>query len=285
MNALVLVVDAVGARRDFLSALCRASGHRVVEAGDAHTGLEVVGREKPDLVMIELESAALRGLDLLRLLKSDPRAARIAVIAAAPEGDDAGRASALESGADELVALPYRAYEIELRIRNTIWRFGAQGRSPNARDVTRGREVDRRAMGDASALHAALQYEFTRAVRYAHALTCVAMADAALRSDEARSALTELLRGCLRGADMVFTRERDELIVLLPETTVVGARALIQRLMSRARDAGIEAPTIGVAAFPDLPVQRGSALLSTALERAAGRDANPPEILGKGEGA
>src|SRR5947208_16653696 len=61
----VLVVDDEPMLRNLLSRLLRMEGYDVLEAEDGQTALDVVAREMPDLVLLDVMMPARDGLDVL----------------------------------------------------------------------------------------------------------------------------------------------------------------------------------------------------------------------------
>lgn len=77
--ASVLVVDDDVVSREYLRTLCTHSGHRVYEAPDGDTALQMVDRHRPDAVITDLLMPGLHGCDLARTLRSDPRTASLPI--------------------------------------------------------------------------------------------------------------------------------------------------------------------------------------------------------------
>ena len=114
MNELILVVDdeprIVKQARDYLE----HSGFRVVEAGDGKTALTLARRERPDLVVLDLNLPALDGLDVCRALRRESDVPIIMLTARVEETD---RLIGLELGADDYIAKPFSPRELVARVR------------------------------------------------------------------------------------------------------------------------------------------------------------------------
>jgi two-component system alkaline phosphatase synthesis response regulator PhoP len=114
MNELILVVDdeprIVKQARDYLE----HSGFRVVEAGDGKTALALARRERPDLVVLDLNLPGLDGLDVCRALRRDSDVPIIMLTARVEEAD---RLIGLELGADDYIAKPFSPRELVARVR------------------------------------------------------------------------------------------------------------------------------------------------------------------------
>jgi two-component system, OmpR family, KDP operon response regulator KdpE len=104
------------------SALIRAlheRGHAVSSAGTALAGLRQAVEDRPDLVVLDLGLPDLDGHELLRMLRA---VSPVPVIVATARDDDDSVLRALNSGADDYVLKPFRADQLEARIRAVLRR-------------------------------------------------------------------------------------------------------------------------------------------------------------------
>ena len=124
----VLVVDDEPMLRNLLSRLLRMDGYEVLEAEDGETALDVVAREKPDLVLLDVMLPARGGLDVLGDLR---RTSDIPVILVSALGEEADRVLGLKMGADDYVTKPFSAAELSARIESVL-RRSAMREAPEA---------------------------------------------------------------------------------------------------------------------------------------------------------
>jgi len=101
----ILIVEDIEMNRDLLAQLLE-DRYRLVFAGDGIGALERAATEKPDLVLMDLSLPRMDGWEATRRLKTDPRLARIPVIAltAHAMADDEARARA--AGCDDFLTKP-----------------------------------------------------------------------------------------------------------------------------------------------------------------------------------
>src|SRR3954451_24814013 len=118
-NRTVLVVDDEPMLRNLLSRLLRMEGYEVLEAEDGQVALELVGTEKPDLVLLDVMLPARDGLDVLGDLR---RTSNIPVILVSALGEEADRVLGLKMGADDYVVKPFSAAELSARIESVLRR-------------------------------------------------------------------------------------------------------------------------------------------------------------------
>lgn len=278
MSALVLVADADPFNLRLLSELCATLGYDVMTAADGGAVLDAVARQRPHLVLMGAELPVMDGFQVLRILKGDAGLRHVPVLLVTESDDTAGRERGFELGAADCMTKPYRTLEIQQRLRNVLklTRVREPGSEPPE-------EVELPHTGTRSQLHISLDYEFTRAVRYKHPLSCIVVrcrnyealvaAFGPASSDRVAAPLASALRSGIRNVDHLFRASNSEFVILLPETAGAGARIVVERLRTVLADAallgGDLAPDVVVAAasYPKVKARDGDQLWRAA-ERA-----------------
>ena len=114
MNELILVVDdepkITKLARDYLE----NGGFRVMTAADGDAALAMARRERPDLVVLDLNLPGMDGLDVCRALRRDSDVPIIMLTARVEETD---RLIGLELGADDYITKPFSPRELVARAR------------------------------------------------------------------------------------------------------------------------------------------------------------------------
>lgn len=106
--AHILVVDDEPDIVRIVSRTFEARGHRVTSARDGVEALTVLHRDRPDLVLLDLDLPHMDGREVCRRLKQDLATATIPIVmmsAAYPSLDDARRG--MDLGAAEYVVKPF----------------------------------------------------------------------------------------------------------------------------------------------------------------------------------
>lgn len=117
------------------SALIRALadlGHAVSSAPDALSGLRAAVDERPDLVVLDLGLPDLDGSEALRMLRA---VSEVPVIVATARDDDPTAVRALNSGADDFLAKPFSAVQLDARIRAVLRRSRGGAATPDTVEV------------------------------------------------------------------------------------------------------------------------------------------------------
>jgi two-component system KDP operon response regulator KdpE len=100
-----------------LKATLGRSGYSVVEAANGREALSAKAIDKPDLILLDLGLPDRDGIELVELLRTDPRAALI-VISARDQTEQ--KVAALDLGADDYVTKPFDTEELLARVRASL---------------------------------------------------------------------------------------------------------------------------------------------------------------------
>jgi CheY-like chemotaxis protein len=95
----ILCVDDDPLIRQMLGDILRFHGYTVETAPDGETGLEAAGRERPNLILLDVMMPGIDGFEVCRLLKADPVMKAIPVIFLTAMNDPTLNAKAFEAGA------------------------------------------------------------------------------------------------------------------------------------------------------------------------------------------
>jgi CheY-like chemotaxis protein len=101
--ATILIVDDEEPLREFLVQMLTAAGHRTLEAVHGADALDIIERERPDLVVSDIMMPILTGVELCRRLKARTETAVIPVILMSSTGPRAAEGA----GADAFIAKPF----------------------------------------------------------------------------------------------------------------------------------------------------------------------------------
>jgi DNA-binding response OmpR family regulator len=118
--ARILVVDDEVDLAAILANRLRRAGYEVTIAADGLAGLEAIGRERPDLAVLDVQMPRLDGLETLRRLRASEAGGRMPVIVMTANAEPADRARALDSGADACLAKPFETADLLARVRDLL---------------------------------------------------------------------------------------------------------------------------------------------------------------------
>lgn len=115
----ILIIEDNDELRRFLAMILRDCYH-VLEAGDGRQGLEIIGRELPDLIVSDVMMPEIDGIELLAAVKVNRDTSHIPVILLSAKASVDDRVRGLEYGADDYIAKPFNSAYLKARIESLI---------------------------------------------------------------------------------------------------------------------------------------------------------------------
>ena len=113
--AQILIVEDEERIASFAAKGLRAQGHQPTVAADGITGLDLALSNKYDLMVLDIGLPGMDGFELLDQLRS--QGSRMPVIVLTARDSVTDTVAALDSGADDYMAKPFRFAELVARIR------------------------------------------------------------------------------------------------------------------------------------------------------------------------
>ncbi len=118
--AHILVVDDQEDNRAVLERRLRRQGHTVTSAGGGRSALDLVGRERFDLVLLDVMMPDLDGFEVLHRLKQDPTTRDIPVIMISALDDIGSVVRCIEHGAEDHLSKPFDPVILRARISASL---------------------------------------------------------------------------------------------------------------------------------------------------------------------
>jgi two-component system cell cycle response regulator DivK len=106
--------------RKILRDLFASAGYDLVEAADGDQGVTSAEKERPDLILMDIQLPGIDGCEATRRIKANPALRRIPVIAVtsyALSGDDV---KAKEAGCDAYVTKPFSPRALLAKVREFL---------------------------------------------------------------------------------------------------------------------------------------------------------------------
>ena len=119
-NRRILVVDDEPHIRRVLEVILGSSGFDVVLASDGMQGLDNLGREPVDLILLDLMMPRANGLEILSKIRAHPERANTPVIILTAKGQDTDREAALAGGASDFLTKPFSPKKLIARIEEIL---------------------------------------------------------------------------------------------------------------------------------------------------------------------
>jgi diguanylate cyclase (GGDEF)-like protein len=238
---LLLVEDSRTMRlvmRRFLD----STGYLIFEAGDGEEALRLAARERPDVILLDLQIPLLDGYGVLASLQTDPELGEVPVVLVTSRNTPEDVAEGLRRGAHDYLRKPFEQPELIARVHAAM-------RTKTLRDELRARNaqlerlvttdlvtglLNRLAAGDR------LRELVSRSERHGPDLSVLVLDVDGFRQinaeyghtagDAVLEAVASRVGTGLRGEDVAARWGADELLVMAPDTDEDGAEKLLDRL-------------------------------------------------------
>lgn len=122
----ILVIEDEEAIQELVRYNLDKEGYSVVTVASGEEGLERAGAPAPDLVVLDLMLPGIDGLDVCKLLKSNPKTQPIPVVMLTAKGEESDIVTGLELGADDYITKPFSPRVLIARIRAVMRRKSKQ---------------------------------------------------------------------------------------------------------------------------------------------------------------
>lgn len=120
-NAKVMMIDDEPLIMSVLQVHLTAQGYeRFVSLSDSTTAMDVLRKENPSVLLLDLNMPEVSGLDILRQVRLDPELLQLPVIVLTSSSEPDAKLKALALGATDFLSKPVDASELALRMRNTL---------------------------------------------------------------------------------------------------------------------------------------------------------------------
>ncbi|MEQ9398634.1 MAG: response regulator transcription factor [Longimicrobiales bacterium] len=113
-------------------------GFRVETAGTGTEALQAVGREVPDLVVLDRMLPGISGDEVLQRLKDEPGTSSIPVLVLTAKREQEDRIQGFELGADDYLTKPFSPRELVLRVQAILRRLKETGITSGGRILRAG---------------------------------------------------------------------------------------------------------------------------------------------------
>lgn len=125
----ILIIEDEPNIRELVTYNIKASGYIPLEAEDGTTGITLVYKEKPDLILLDIMLPGKDGYEICKELRSEGIKTPIIMLTAKSEEID--KVLGLEFGADDYIAKPFGIRELMARIKAVLRRYEGIDTSQN----------------------------------------------------------------------------------------------------------------------------------------------------------
>jgi two-component system cell cycle response regulator DivK len=120
MRKRILVVEDEEDNRQILRDLLTTVDYEIIEAENGEQALAAVAKQRPDLILMDLQLPILDGYEATRRIKADPALKDVPIIAVTSYALSGDEAKARAAGCDDFVPKPFSPRQLLAKIREYL---------------------------------------------------------------------------------------------------------------------------------------------------------------------
>ena len=120
MGKCILVVEDQEDNRQIIRDMLSATDYQVTEAENGEEALAAVAKQRPDLILMDIQMPILDGYEATRRIKADPGLRSIPIIAITSYALSGDEQKARAAGCDDYVPKPYSPRQLLAKIREHL---------------------------------------------------------------------------------------------------------------------------------------------------------------------
>lgn len=113
----ILLIDDDQEVAGIIVRFLKSEGYWVQHAGSGRAGLDIIAKEIPDLLLLDVSLPDLDGYEICRRLRGDVRTEQLNILMLTGRGSVDAKVTGLESGADDYLIKPFDPQELLARIQ------------------------------------------------------------------------------------------------------------------------------------------------------------------------
>jgi two-component system cell cycle response regulator DivK len=106
MTKTILIIEDNDLNMMLFVDLLQEAGYRVLQSGEGVAGFQIARRERPDLIVMDIQLPAISGLEVTRWIKEDPDLAHIPIVAVTAYAMKGDETRMLKGGCQAYMAKP-----------------------------------------------------------------------------------------------------------------------------------------------------------------------------------
>lgn len=131
----ILVVEDERDIRELISYNLEHEGYKVIACDNGERSVELIKREQPELVILDLMLPGMDGLEVCKIIKQDDRTRHIPVMMLTAKSEETDVVVGLQIGADDYITKPFSPKILIARVRTILRRIETRGRKNEVRKI------------------------------------------------------------------------------------------------------------------------------------------------------
>lgn len=120
--AKILIAEDERDIRELVTFTLNFAGYEVVAASNGEEAVQLVEREMPDLVILDVRMPRMTGYEACTRIKNNPKTAHIPVVFLSAKGQEAEIQTGLQAGADEYLLKPFAPDQLIAHVQKMLTR-------------------------------------------------------------------------------------------------------------------------------------------------------------------
>ena len=120
MSKRILVVEDQPDNRQIIRDMLAPTDYEIIEAEDGEQALAAVAKQRPDLILMDIQLPIMDGYEATRRIKADPALKMIPIIAVTSYALSGEEQKARAAGCDDYVPKPYSPRQLMAKIRQYL---------------------------------------------------------------------------------------------------------------------------------------------------------------------
>jgi two-component system, cell cycle response regulator DivK len=120
MSKRILVVEDQPDNRQIIRDMLASTDYEITEAEDGAQALEAIAKQRPDLILMDIQLPIIDGYTATRKIKADPMLRSIPIIAVTSYALNGEEKKAREAGCDDYVPKPFSPRQLLAKIRQYL---------------------------------------------------------------------------------------------------------------------------------------------------------------------
>ena len=120
MSKRILVVEDQADNRQIIRDMLADTGYDITEAENGEEALAAIAKQRPDLILMDIQLPVMDGYTATRRIKSDAALKSIPIIAVTSYALSGEEKKAREAGCDDYVPKPYSPRQLLAKIRQYL---------------------------------------------------------------------------------------------------------------------------------------------------------------------
>ena len=120
MSKRILLVEDQADNRKIIRDMLRGTDYEITEAENGEEALAAIAKQRPDLILMDIQLPIMDGYTVTRKIKGDPVLRSIPIIAVTSYALSGEEKKAREAGCDDYVPKPFSPRQLRAKIRQYL---------------------------------------------------------------------------------------------------------------------------------------------------------------------